>query len=131
MSVSPDVNTATLAIAACLPLAPFAQAGRVPIQVPPGIQQERCVYCPLPVYPPLAIQARIQGTVELAALIDETGRVAALRLLRGHPFLVNAAFDAARRWRYAPAAWPVITTITVTFSLGIPESPPGVEVIRV
>jgi protein TonB len=56
-----------------------------------------------PVYPPLAKAMRIQGTVRLAAVIDEDGAVAALKLICGHPLLVNAAMDAVKHWRYRPA----------------------------
>jgi len=56
-----------------------------------------------PVYPPLAKAMRIQGTVRLAAVIDDDGTVAGLKLISGHPLLVQAAMDAVKQWRYRPA----------------------------
>jgi len=105
------------------------QAQAQPIHVPPGIQQERLIHNVRPVYPELAKQAHIQGTVRLAALIDEDGVVDRLRLISGHPFLVKAAFDAVKQWRYRPATYhgvpmAVVTMIDVSFSLGIGEPPP-------
>jgi TonB family protein len=105
------------------------QAQAQPIYVPPGIQQERLIHNVRPVYPELAKQAHIQGTVRLAALIDEDGVVDRLRLISGHPFLVKAAFDAVKQWRYRPATYhgvpmAVVTMIDVSFSSGIGEPPP-------
>ena len=55
-----------------------------------------------PVYPPLALQARIQGTVRLLATIDKQGRVAHLQVQSGHPLLVPPAIDAAKQWVFEP-----------------------------
>jgi protein TonB len=76
-----------------------------------------------PVYPPLARQARIQGTVTLHAIIDKDGRVAQLEVVSGHPLLVQAALDAVKQWRYKPTLLngdpvEVDTTIQVTFTMG-------------
>jgi periplasmic protein TonB len=76
-----------------------------------------------PIYPPLARQARIQGSVVLHAIIDKQGKVAQLEVVSGHPLLVQAALNAVKQWRYKPTLLngdpvEVDTTITVTFSLG-------------
>jgi periplasmic protein TonB len=76
-----------------------------------------------PVYPPIAIQARIQGNVVLHAVISKEGGVSELEVLSGHPLLVNAALEAVRQWRYSPTLLSgqpveVETTITVSFVLG-------------
>ena len=76
-----------------------------------------------PAYPPLALQARIQGNVVLHAVISKDGAVSELQVLSGHPLLVNAAVAAVRQWRYSPTllsgqAVEVETTITVSFVLG-------------
>lgn len=41
-----------------------------------------------PAYPPLARQARVQGTVVLRALISRDGKIENLQVLNGHPLLV-------------------------------------------
>jgi periplasmic protein TonB len=76
-----------------------------------------------PVYPPLARQARIQGTVVLHAIIDKEGKVAQLEVVSGHPLLVQSALDAVKQWRYKPTQLngepvEVDTTIQVTFTMG-------------
>jgi protein TonB len=75
-----------------------------------------------PTYPPLARQARIQGTVVLVAVISKAGTIDNLRLISGHPMLVPAALDAVSQWRYRPyilngAVIEVETQITVNFML--------------
>jgi periplasmic protein TonB len=55
-----------------------------------------------PVYPPLARQARISGTVILRAVISKDGSIENLSLVSGHPMLAPAAIDAVRQWKYRP-----------------------------
>ncbi len=76
----------------------------------------------LPVYPPLARSARIQGQVVLQAVISKEGIIENLRVVAGHPMLAPAAIDAVRQWRYRPYILnnepvEVETQITVNFSL--------------
>ncbi len=75
-----------------------------------------------PVYPPLAKQAQIQGTVVLSTLIGKDGRVQNLKVVSGHPLLVQAALDAVRNWAYQPTLLngepvEVKTSIQVNFAL--------------
>jgi len=55
-----------------------------------------------PNYPALARSARIQGAVLLQAVIGKQGNIENLRVMSGHPMLVQAALDAVRQWRYRP-----------------------------
>jgi periplasmic protein TonB len=76
-----------------------------------------------PSYPPLARQARIQGTVVLHAIIDKEGKVAQVEVISGHPLLVASALEAVKQWRYKPTQLngepvEVDTTIQVTFTMG-------------
>jgi periplasmic protein TonB len=54
------------------------------------------------VYPPLARQARISGTVILHAVISKDGSITGLSLISGHPMLAPAAIDAVKQWKYKP-----------------------------
>ncbi|MBI4478430.1 MAG: TonB family protein [Acidobacteria bacterium] len=78
---------------------------------------------PKPVYPPLAIKTRTQGTVRLEAIIGKDGTIQNLVVRSGHPLLIRAALDAMRKWRYQPTLLndvpvEVETTIDVNFILG-------------
>src|SRR5262249_2089187 len=75
-----------------------------------------------PRYPPLAIEARIQGDVVLQAVISRSRTIENLQLVSGPPLLVRAAMDAVRQWRYRPyvlndKAIEVETQVTVKFIL--------------
>ena len=76
-----------------------------------------------PLYPMIAMQARIQGTVVLQAVIGKDGTVQDLHLISGHPMLAPAAIEAVRQWRYRPYLLngdpvEVDTQINVNFTLG-------------
>jgi TonB family protein len=75
-----------------------------------------------PIYPPLALTARIQGSVEFTVTVGADGKVENLELVRGHPLLVNAAKDAVLKWVYRAAmqdgkAIPFVTQAIVPFRL--------------
>jgi len=55
-----------------------------------------------PVYPPLARQTRIQGTVAVNVIVRKDGTVEVQNVGAGHPLLIQAAVDALKQWRYEP-----------------------------
>jgi protein TonB len=59
---------------------------------------------PRPIYPPMALRAKAQATVLVSALIDETGRVVDVKVLKGDPrFGFNdEAVRAMRNARFSP-----------------------------
>jgi len=80
------------------------------------------IYRVQPSYPPIARQARVQGTVELRAIISKVGTIENLVVVSGHPMLVKSAIEAVRQWRYRPYLLnnepiEVETEITVNFVL--------------
>lgn len=86
------------------------------------MQAAKLVFSPKPVYPVLARQARIAGTVRLAALISTDGHIRNLRLMSGHPMLAPAAIEAVSHWVYRPTLLnglpvEVLTDIEVNFVL--------------
>ena len=79
-----------------------ARSVRRVVRVGSGVRPPRQKYAVDPVYPPLARDARIGGTVVVDAVIDEHGNVVQARLLSGHPLLINAALKAVLQWKYEP-----------------------------
>ena len=75
-----------------------------------------------PKYPPLAMQARIQGKIDLQLRVEPgTGEVRSVSALLGHPLLKPSAIDAARLWRFAPNSVDSETiTVTLDFALHCP-----------
>jgi len=83
-----------------------------------------------PVYPPLARQARIQGTVTLRVIINKLGDVRDVQLLNGHPMLAPAAIEAVKQWKYVPyelnaETVEVETDVQVNFKLADDPPPQG------
>jgi len=93
-----------------------------PLKVGGNVQAARILNRVQPVYPPLARQTRISGTVRLHAIISKDGSIQQLEVQSGHPLLQQNALDAVRQWRYQPTLLngepvEVDTTIDVIFSL--------------
>ena len=57
-----------------------------------------------PFYPDLARKMNIAGVVKIEVTVAPNGTVKEARVLGGHPVLANAALDAAKKWRFEPAA---------------------------
>jgi len=75
------------------------------------------------VYPPLALTARISGTVFVEVSIDESGHVASAQAFSGHPLLKAAAVEAARGWTFKPTlvqGKPVRVVGTLRFMFNLP-----------
>jgi TonB family protein len=114
----------------------FAQAAQesaapTPVEVSAAEEQSHLLKHVAPNYPPLARQARIQGTVFVHFEIDKSGSVQNLRLISGHPMLAPAAIEAVRQWQYEPYiidgnAVTVQTSVEVKFALdGGPSNTPA------
>jgi periplasmic protein TonB len=102
--------------------APMPKVTVQKIRVSSGIAQGLLIHQVNPQYPPLARQARIQGTVVLQAVIGKDGTIQDLHVVSGHPLLTTAAIEAVRQWRYRPyylnnEPVSVDTQINVTFTL--------------
>jgi TonB family protein len=83
-----------------------------------------------PEYPSIARMQNVSGKVHLLVKVADDGKVQKIRLISGHPFLVEAAMNAVKHWEYKPAVCslgPVETQIAVTvqFHLGSKWSTPS------
>jgi protein TonB len=103
---------------------PIVEAPRpnVPLRVALLPQPPRKVVDARPIYPDIARNARVEGTVILEAVVDTSGAVTQLRVVRSVPLLDQAALDAVRQWRYTPSLYggrpvSVLLTITMRFTL--------------
>jgi protein TonB len=72
------------------------------VRVSQGVSSGLLIRRVQPNYPPLARQARIQGTVILHAVISKDGSITGLQLVSGHPMLAPAAIEAVKQWKYKP-----------------------------
>lgn len=69
--------------------------------------------------PPLAKQLRLQGTVRIEICVSEAGDVVLTKPVNGHPILIPAAIDSAKKWRFKPEeTGPFKTILEIPFSQG-------------
>ena len=99
---------------------PVNELGEVPFvdQYPQAIVRVK------PVYPEIAMQAQVEGTVMVHILIGKDGRVreAKLHPEKHVPMLDAAALEAARRWTFEPAlvnGHPVAVWALVPFKFAL------------
>jgi periplasmic protein TonB len=92
------------------------------LRISAPVQQAMLVRRIEPVYPPIAIQIRQEGRVELHAIISRDGSIQSLEVLTGDPLFIKSALDAVTQWRYRPTILngqpvEVDTQITVIYTL--------------
>lgn len=75
----------------------------VPIPIGGEVKAAALISSVPPIYPSLARMQRISGDVKIDALIDEHGRVTAMKVVSGPAMLYQAAQDALHQWKYRPA----------------------------
>jgi protein TonB len=80
------------------------------------------IYRVEPIYPPLTRQMRLEGKVELRAIIATDGTIQSLQVVSGHPLFIQSALTAVRQWRYRATVLngqpvEIDTYITVVYTL--------------
>ena len=102
------------------PPPPKAAPPAGPVRVGGVVREPRVVKLVPPAYPSLARTARVSGTVVLEAIVTADGKVAEIKVVSGHPLLLEAAINCVKQWEYEPTllngvATPVILTAKVHF----------------
>ncbi len=93
-----------------------------PLHVSTGISAGLLLAPIKPIYPRIAISARVEGAVKVEAIISTSGHIESAHVISGPEMLRQAAIDAIRNARYKPyelngSLTAVETTITVNFKL--------------
>jgi TonB family protein len=142
-------SVAVGAVSAAVPAAPPPESPTEQTSAPRritvggAVMRSQLTFQTQPVYPPVAKNANVQGTVRLFAVIAKDGSVETLDLESGHPLLADAAVKAVMQWKYRPTLlngepMEVVTTVDVDFVLDKPSgsitggsrtAPPGPPVI--
>lgn len=73
-----------------------------PIRISDGMKEPRLVYGPPALYPVLAKQAHVAGSVFIEAIIDEHGDVTQVHVISGPALLLGAAMRAVSLRKYEP-----------------------------
>jgi len=93
-----------------------------PIRIGDSVDPPKKLKDVRPIYPRNAMDAKVQGTVELEVIVDRDGAVADARVITGVPELNDATLDAVKQWAFTPTnlngePTAVIIRCTMTFTL--------------
>ena len=104
------------------PPPPAPAAPQQPVRIGGQISTPELVKRVEPIYPDIAVMAKVTGTVILEAVVATDGSVESVKVLRPVKFLEQAAIDAVSQWRYKPlilngVPTPFVLTVTLTFSI--------------
>jgi TonB family protein len=92
------------------------------LKVSTGVLRGNAVSLPQPIYPKIATQINLQGSVSVQILIDEMGKVVSAEVISGHPILIPEAKKAALRARFTPtklSGVPVKVSGVIVYKFGI------------
>jgi TonB family protein len=92
------------------------------VSIPAAVMAGNLLTKAVPVYPPAAKKAKIQGAVVLSVVIGEDGNVKNIQVVSGPNELQQASIDSVRQWTYKPYLLngnpvEVKTIINVIYSL--------------
>jgi TonB family protein len=68
-----------------------------------------------PICPELARRLNLSGTVKVQVVIAPDGMVKEAKVMGGPPVLTSAALDAAKKWRFEPAAQEMTGVLNFRF----------------
>lgn len=77
-------------------------------------EARKALNSPSPTYPETARRFRLSGVVKVQVLVAPDGQIKDVKILGGHPLLVNAVQETLKNWKYAPASGE--TTVSLEFS---------------
>jgi protein TonB len=109
-------------VAAPVAASPAAEGPKRPVRIGGDVKPPRLIYGPAAIYPILASQSHVHGTVMIDALIDEHGNVIQEKVVSGHPLLIQAALKAVSERKYEPTILdgeptPVDLRVEVNFQM--------------
>jgi TonB family protein len=116
----------TLALAMHVDAAPAGDSNpsKAPSQltVPAEVMAGNLLTKAVPIYPPAAKKAKIQGAVVLSVVIGKDGNIKNLQVISGPQELQQSSLDAVRQWTYKPYLLngdpvEVKTTVNIIYSL--------------
>lgn len=78
-----------------------------------------------PIYPAIAKAARASGQVLVEIVVGDHGQVDSVQVISGHPLLRDAAYQAAKDWRFRPTELrgkPVKVSGNLSFVFDLPSA---------
>jgi TonB family protein len=81
----------------------------------PAQENRKVISNPTPVYPELARKVHLTGTVKVQVVIGADGKIRDVKVIGGHPLLVDAVQDTLKNWKYAAASGETTTLLQFNF----------------
>ncbi len=82
-----------------------------------GQETRKIISQPAPVYPEMARQFRLSGTVKVQVVVAPDGQIKETKVIGGHPLLAEAALTALKKWRFAPSNAETTQVVEFNFKL--------------
>jgi protein TonB len=103
--------------------APAPAPAPAPVRIGGQVKAPALLHRVEPVYPDLAVLAKVTGVVVLEATVGVDGGVTGVRVLQSRGPLDKAALLAVKQWQYSPLVLngiptPFVLTVTLNFALG-------------
>ena len=92
----------------------FAPSHTAAQESPEGVR--KIVTKVIPQYPNIARTMRLQGVVRVDVLVAPDGKVEYVEVKGGHPVLADAAQNALRQWKWAPAPHETHESVELRFN---------------
>jgi len=70
----------------------------------PAQESRKAISHPAPVYPEAARRLLLEGTVKVQVVVASDGHIREVKVIGGHPLLVDAVQEALKNWKYEPAS---------------------------
>ena len=67
-------------------------------------ENRKVIANPAPVYPEVAKRLHLFGVVKVQVVNGADGQIKEVRVLGGHPVLVNEVQESLKNWKYAPSS---------------------------
>lgn len=81
----------------------------------PAQESRKAVANPTPPYPEIAKRMHLAGVVKVQVVIGTDGRIKEVKVIGGHPVLVDAVQETLKSWKYAPASSDTTTSLEFNF----------------
>jgi TonB family protein len=81
----------------------------------PAQESRKAIANPTPPYPEIARRMHLAGVVKVQVVIGTDGRIKEVKVIGGHPLLVNAVEETLKNWKYAPASSETTAALEFNF----------------
>ena len=78
-------------------------------------ESRKLITGPTPVYPEVARRMHLAGTVKVQVVIAPSGQIKDVKVVGGHPVLVNTVEETLKNWKYAPASSETTAALQFNF----------------